>query len=207
MEVLRNRTAISLYALRTKHSTFRSAIRVSYYSVSEQDVVWAACCLGINFATNERIIDHFWMLVRSLQRFSLRLDVLWKPLQRFRFAVRTKHSTFRSAIAVSHYFCFWTACCQGIKETSAKFENAVLVDVYNCLCLYRYFSRYSLRTKQTTFLSSTASRAHEVFIFLSRRDTSNSRVDFSTNGSSRPDRIDTIRRDICSFPKQLDFRQ
>ena len=40
----------------------------------------------------------------------------------------------------------------------------------------------------------------EVFIFLSRPDTSNSRVDFSTDGSSRPDRIITIRRDICSFP-------
>ena len=39
----------------------------------------------------------------------------------------------------------------------------------------------------------------EVFIFLSRPDTSNSRVDFSTDGSSRPDRIVTIRRDICSF--------
>ena len=40
----------------------------------------------------------------------------------------------------------------------------------------------------------------EVFIFLSRPDTSNSRVDFSTDGSSRPDRTVTIRRDICSFP-------
>ena len=40
----------------------------------------------------------------------------------------------------------------------------------------------------------------EVFIFLSRPDTSISRVDFSTDGSSRPDRIVTIRRDICSFP-------
>ena len=40
----------------------------------------------------------------------------------------------------------------------------------------------------------------EVFIFLSRPDTSNSRVDFSTDGSSRPDRVVTIRRDICSFP-------
>ena len=40
----------------------------------------------------------------------------------------------------------------------------------------------------------------EVFIFLSRPDTSNGRVDFSTDGSSRPDRIVTIRRDICSFP-------
>ena len=40
----------------------------------------------------------------------------------------------------------------------------------------------------------------EVLIFLSRPDTSNSRVDFSTDGSSRPDRIVTIRRDICIFP-------
>ena len=40
----------------------------------------------------------------------------------------------------------------------------------------------------------------DVFIFLSRPDTSNSRVDFSTDGSSRPYRIVTILRDICSFP-------
>ena len=43
----------------------------------------------------------------------------------------------------------------------------------------------------------------EVFIFLSRPDTSNCRVDFSTDGSSRPDRIVTIRKDICSFPGSL----
>ena len=129
-------------------------------------------------------------------------------VQRFRFAVRTKHSTFRSAIAVSHYFCFWTACSLGSKDTLAKFENAVLVDVYNCLCVYRYFSRNSLRTKHTTFLCSIASCVHKVFIFLSRPDTSNSRADFSTDGSSRPDRIFTIRRwNIYRFPRQFDFRQ
>ena len=47
----------------------------------------------------------------------------------------------------------------------------------------------------------------EVFIFPSRPDTSNSRVDFLNDGSSRPDRIVTIRRDICSCPRQFDFRQ
>ena len=35
-------------------------------------------CLGINFAMNERITYHFWILVGSLRQFSLRLDVLWK---------------------------------------------------------------------------------------------------------------------------------
>ena len=39
----------------------------------------------------------------------------------------------------------------------------------------------------------------EVFIFLSRPDTSNSRVGFSTDGSnSRPDRIVTISQDIAA---------
>ena len=70
-------------------------------------------------------------------------------VQRFRFAVTAKHSTFRTAMAVSHYFCFWTACCKGSKDTLAKFENAVLVDVYNYLCVYRCFSRYSLRMRHT----------------------------------------------------------
>ena len=45
----------------------------------------------------------------------------------------------------------------------------------------------------------------EVFIFLSRPDSSNSRVDFSTDKSSRPERIVTIRRNICSFPELFDF--
>ena len=87
-----------LYALRTKHSTFRSAITVSYNSVSEQDVVWAACCLGINFATNERIIDYFWMLVGSLQRFSLHLLVLWK---RTAISLRCKNEAFN----ISERYC------------------------------------------------------------------------------------------------------
>ena len=43
--------------------------------------------------------------------------------------------------------------------------NAVLVDVYNFLCVYRYFRRYSLRTKHITFLSSTASFVHQSFSF------------------------------------------
>ena len=49
----------------------------------------------------------------------------------------------------------------------ATFVNAVLVDVYNFLRVYRYryFSRYSLRTKHTTFLSSTASFVHRSFSF------------------------------------------
>ena len=47
----------------------------------------------------------------------------------------------------------------------ATFVNAILVDVYNFLRVYRYFSGYSLRTKHTTFLSSTASFVHRSFSF------------------------------------------
>ena len=75
--------------------------------------------------------------------------MFWESLQRFRYALRTKHWTFWSAITVSHYFCFWTAVV-------TKFVNAVRVHVYNCLCLYRYFSRFSLQTKHATFFSSIA---------------------------------------------------
>jgi len=88
-------------------------------------------------------------------------------VQRSRYAIRTKHSKFRSAMAVSHYFCFWTACCQGIMDTLAKFENAALVDVYHCLCVDQYFSRCSLTTKNSTFLSSTASLCSSKFLSFS----------------------------------------
>ena len=88
-------------------------------------------------------------------------------VRRFRDALRTKHSTFRSAITVSHYCCFWTACCQGIKDSHifSTFVNAVLVDLYSFLHVYRYSRRYSLRTKHTTFLSTTASFVHRGFSF------------------------------------------
>ena len=84
-------------------------------------------------------------------------------VQRFRYAVRTKHSTFRSAMAVSQYFCFWTASCHGIKDTLAKFENAVLVVVHHCRCVYRYFSRL----KNEAFLRSTASLCSSKFLSFS----------------------------------------
>ena len=65
----------------------------------------------------------------SLRRFSLRLDVLRK---RTTISLRFKNEAFIVfAIAISYYFCFSTACCQGIKDTLAKFANAVPVDVYN----------------------------------------------------------------------------
>ena len=48
---------------------------------------------------------------------------------------------------------------------NVTFVNAILVDVYNFLRVYRYFSSYSLRTKHTTFLSSTASFVHRSFSF------------------------------------------
>ena len=75
--------------------------------------------------------------------------MFWESLQRFRDALRRKYWTFQSAITVSHYFSFWTAVV-------AKFVNAVLVHLYNCLCMYRYFSRFSLQTKHATFFSSIA---------------------------------------------------
>ena len=134
LDVLRNRTATA-----TQH--FRSAITVSYYFCFRRRYCLSSMSSSINFATNERIIDHFWILVGSLRRFSLRLDVLRK---RAAISQRCKNEAFNISeryCSRSHYFCFWTACCQGIKDTLSKFVSAVLVDVYNCLCLYRYFSR------------------------------------------------------------------
>ena len=48
-------------------------------------------CQGINFATNERIIHHFRILLGSLPRFSLRLDVLRK---RTAISLRFKNEAF-----------------------------------------------------------------------------------------------------------------
>ena len=83
--------------------------------------------------------------------------MFWESVKRFRYAVKTKHWTFRSAITVSLYFSFWTTVFEALRTHSQKFVNAVLVYVYNYLCVYRYFSRYSLKTKHATFFSSVAS--------------------------------------------------
>ena len=145
-------------------------------------------------------------IYRYFSPYSLRtkhtafLQHLWGSLQRFRCALRTKHSEFRSAIAISYYFCFSTACCQGIKDTLAKFANAVPVDFYKFSYAYIDISVATLWERSIHFFSIFLPVFMEVFIFLSRPDTSNSRVDFLTDGSSPPDRIVTIRRDICSFP-------
>ena len=53
-------------------------------------------------------------------------------------------------------FLFLSSSGRGIEDTFEKFVNAVLVCIYNCLCAYRYFSRYSLKTKNATFFSSIA---------------------------------------------------
>ena len=135
-----------------------------------------------------------WMFCRSVQRFC--------------YPVRMNQSTFWSATAVIHYFCFWTACCQGIKDTLAKFESAVLVDVYHCLCVYRYFSHLLFENEAFNIFEQHSLPVFiEVVILLSRPDCSNSRVSVSTDRSSRPDRIVTIRWNICSFPQQFDFWQ
>ena len=60
--------------------------------------------------------------------------------------------------------------------------NAVLVDVYNFLCVYRYFSRYSLRTKHAIFLSSTASFVHQSFSFSHHLTLSKVGSTFQTTG-------------------------
>ena len=93
---------------------------------------------------------------------------------RFHYAVGTKHSTFRCAMEVSYntvtflaatlicslstlnYFSFWTACSQGIMDTLAKFDIAVLVDVFHCLCVYRYFSRLLFENKSFNILEQKA---------------------------------------------------
>ena len=97
LDVLRNSTAISL---RFKNEVFN--ISKCYY-IQLLFCFRTTCCLGIYFATSERIIDHFWMLVGSLRRVSLRLDVLWRCTA---ISLRCKNEAFWSASAVSHYFCF-----------------------------------------------------------------------------------------------------
>ena len=110
LDVLSKRTAISL---RFKNEAFN--ISECYYSqllflflnkmLSEQHVVGAACCLGINFATKERIIDHFWMLVGSLGQFSLRLE-LRKRTQAISLSCKNEAFSISEHITVRHYFCF-----------------------------------------------------------------------------------------------------
>ena len=118
IEVLRSRTTwhFHSYALRTRHSTFRSAIAVSHYFC-----FWTACCQGIKdtFATFViAVVDDVYNFLCVYRYFSH--SMFWGSVRRFRNALRTKHSTFRSAITVSHYCCFWTACCQGIKDTYSQ---------------------------------------------------------------------------------------
>ena len=63
----------------------------------------------------------------------------------------------------------------------------MLVDAYHCLCVYRYFSRLLFENEAFNILESYSLPVLiEVFIFLSLPDSSNSRVDFSADGSSRP---------------------
>ena len=65
----------------------------------------------------------------------------------------------------------------------------MLVDVYHCLCVYRYLSRLHFENEAfIIFEQHSLPVLIEVFIFLSRPNSSNSRVDFSTDVSSRPDR-------------------
>ena len=52
-----------------------------------------------------------------------------------------------------------------VRELRTHSQHLLFWSVYNCLCVYRYFSRYSLRAKHTTFLSSTASFVHRSFSF------------------------------------------
>ena len=61
----------------------------------------------------------------------------------------------------------------------------MLVDVYHYLCVYRYFSRLLFEKEAfNTFEQRSVPVFIEVFIFLSRPDSSYSRVDFSTHGST-----------------------
>ena len=174
-----------MISLRLKNEALniRGAIAVNYYFCCR-----TRCCLRsvlsgyYNMATNERlpmtICGCLWEACGDFRYAWMSCG----SVQRFRYAVRMKHLTFRSAMAVSHYFCFWTTCCQRIKDTLAKFENAVLVDVYHSLCVYRYFSRLLLENE--AFLRSIGLPVFiEVFILSSRSDSSNSQVDFSSNGS------------------------
>ena len=73
-------------------------------------------------------------------------------------------------------FLFLNNSWRGIEDTFAKFVNAVLVYVYNYLCVYRNLSRYSLKTKHATFFISVASCDFSVHQSFYLSDTSNCRV-------------------------------
>jgi len=162
LDVLRNHTAISLCFKGSIHhfGVLLQSVIILFPNnmLSEPRVVWVLILLRVN-----KSLTIFGCLWEACGDF-LFAWMFCGSVQRFCYAVRTKHSTFWSAIAVSHYFCFWTTCCQSIKDTLAKLENALLVDVYNCLCVqYIDILVATLRTKHTTFLSSTASCVHESF--------------------------------------------
>ena len=106
LDVLRNRKAISV-RFKNEALNIRSAIAVSYYFCFR-----TRCCLRsvlsgyYNIATHERLSSSiFGRLWDSCGDFGYAW-MFCGSVQRFRYAVRMKHLTFRSAMAVSHYFCF-----------------------------------------------------------------------------------------------------
>ena len=105
IEVFRSLTTwhFHSYALRTRHSTFRSAQGIKD--------TFATFVIAV-------VVDVYNFLLCVYRYFSHYM--FWGSVRRFRDALRTKHSTFRSAITVSHYCCFWTAYCQGIKDTYSQ---------------------------------------------------------------------------------------
>ena len=136
--------------------------------------------------------------MQSLRWFSLRLDVLRK---RAAISLRCQNEAFNISeryCSRSHYFRFWTACCQGIKDSLSKFKCECCAS--RCIIPYAFIDILVASLWERSIYHFWAAQPpvfKEVFIVLSRPDSSNSRVDFSTDGSSRPDRIVTILQDIC----------
>ena len=129
--------------------------------------------------------------------------MFWGNVQRFCYAVRTKHSTFRSAIAVAVIISvsFWTAYVVRVIRTHCQNFWVLCWSVF--IIAYAFIDILVASLWERSIYHFWAAQLpvfKEVFIFLSWPDTSNTRVDFSTDGSSRPYRIVTILRDICSFP-------
>ena len=167
-----------------------------------------------------------WILISQRTNKSLTIfGCLWEACGDFRYAWLFCGSVQRFSYAVlersiQHFGALWQSVIISVSEqhvvralrTLAKFESAVLVDVYHCL-KYAYIDilvAYSLRTKHTTFLCSTASLCSSKFLSFShdRPDSSNSRATFQLTGrydligSSRSLMWPPVSRKALTFGKQ-----
>ena len=110
---------------------------------------------AVNFYWDPRVLKYSRFPIFN-SRFSLHLYALRK---RKAISPRCKNEALNilERYHSQSLFLFLNNSCRCIEDTFAKFVNAVVVHVYNCLCVYRYFSRYFLKTEHATFFSSIAS--------------------------------------------------